>query len=401
MKSLMKNIRRVLLCMFLTGLSGVFAADVYWRPPNTSRNNWSANTSATYDFWSDVSGGTVVAGLRPGSQDNVQFLTTTSVVRLMGNIEVASITQNANRDLTLELDTWSSQAGITDTHVLASISGNVNLGVNANSIIKVTISGANQTRNVTTSMFVGGQFTLANRSNKGLSTLTVETGGNLTVGAGLVLMTANNAGGQATLIASGGSIYVGGNLQNSSADGIALLDWTAGTIAMVGSNLAVNNAGTGVLRVSGDTTRGLQVFGSGNYMQAATAQMHLRVSGTGQTISMGGGSFEGDYDYVFVRSDGQSAVIAGTVYLDISNYILQEGDKINIAYASVMTVDNGLLVRGNWDTSAGYFSWDVVDSVVDSKDFKALQLTYHLIPEPAASAGLLGLLALVLVARRR
>ena len=296
-------------------------------------------------------------------------------------------------------------------------------------------------------VYVNGMMSIGGSFSAGLTY--VNTGAYLLNNGSLYLHTSTPT------IAAAGNNYAGwaAGIESRRASSTGSFIWSGGNFSANYLREHLNNTGSGTLvmstltysqdtsndyanygQVTGENKIGrmaLSDFGwsgttfsaavsSANYSQGAGAKMQIDVMGKA----------EGQYDQLrwIGGSTADTTTASGNVYLSVGTTIeiilddthtLQVGDTIDIIVAGDIVISGNDITNIVLAGDGQYFSANIVDVTLftnsygdliagtnmygssDSVAAKALRLTYQGIPEPGMSAGLLGVLALAFVTRRR
>jgi len=292
----------------------------------------------------------------------------------------------------VQIKKFQVSSAVDAVNAILTISGNATFSLNQ--FLVVATSGRNSgfglRLNDGSTMNVTGAFCMTGTTAYALysaQTTVTQAGGtmNISAGTGLLLTgtSSGNANGTGYYWLQGGTLNVTGGKGIVAGLGTAYFLWQGGSLNTVGIDTSLYNYATGNLTPGGDGAVGtMTAYATGlTYSQAATANMTIDIKddSTYDQIVWTGGTAEFE--------DG-TTITLNLIDDDLS--VLTMGQTFDILVADGITAGTFTLL-GKYASS---FSVNVIGGNV-------LQLKYGDIPEPAVSAGLLGALALALVARRR
>ena len=344
----------------------------FWMPPGGEPPDLTAN------IFSTVNGGdpTGVNPMDGGATDSNVFINVPRRVYVSGgHIEINRLTvscgEDANNPDVYNTLTISKNATFSTRHFLVIGTSGRDSYFN----IRLLSGG---TMDVSDSFYLTGTTSNANYS---ATTTVTQSGGVMNVSAitGLMLTgtVSGAANGTGTYYLEAGTLNVTGGQGISKGLGQGDLFWTGGSLNTVGVDFDLYNEG-GNLTPGGDGVIGT--------MKAyATGLVYEQVSSACLSIDIG---TAGAHDFIDWTGGSVSFWADSQISLNlIDNPSLTTGQTFDVMVADSINAENFTLI-GDF---ASQFSVAVVDG-------NTLRLTY--IPEPAAIAWLLGVLALVAMRRR-
>ncbi len=291
-------------------------------------------------------------------------------------------------------------------------SGATNLGVSGSAALAIS-GGAVTFSNITLGANIGssGVITMSNGSLKGQTT---SIGVN---GTGALYITGGNAtfaslklgagySGSGTIRLTGGTLTSVGGSNTMGAGGAGFFVVDGGTATM--TSVFVGGESAGTLDLKSGSFYGIGGFMVGNHASGATGT--LTVSSNMDNVNLEN-VFFGQAADVTLRVDGNDATYGGA-FVHVNELFMnaQGSYVIDLSdYTGSLGVPLAILTAQQVDQPATEISWIIKGYAADKSEGKVLYSFWEdgtlyvgmTIPEQAASAGLLGLLALAFVARRR
>lgn len=394
-----------ILSIGLLSLSGAFGATV------TSSANGNAASAST---WTNST--------LPSAYDTVVIKNT---VTFSNALTIRSIQARANNAKTIV----TTGANLVFTGSTANNQGFLQVGYNNYSVpiaVSMAIEGGNVAIKNNGTIGLGNLVVAVGANNGSIygttsATLTISGGTTLVEGGVVLAQASANCVANGTLSMTGGTLYVmsarsdagvGIRLTNNSGGTYsATFNWTGGNLAVARQVESLTNTGsgnlifgnynstTGVFAAAGGTTR----LNGGYFSSALTYTQGASASATFNLQSASVYDQMLWYDATNAVAGNTVALANGTtIYLNLvdgATYSL--GDTINILITDTLTIDGEAASASN--LSKLHFAGNGADnfeaSLSSVSGRTALTLTY--VPEPATAASLLGLIALLLVARRR
>ncbi len=266
-----------------------------------------------------------------------------------------------------------------------------------------------------------------------MATLSINSGTVLNEGYIALSSATNNSSytttASGTLNLNGGTLYVL-SARGDKQVGIRLaagnggvengvFNWNGGNLAVSRQVESLSNTGSGNLIFANYNTAngtfakagGTTALYSNNRANFSSALTYTQGAGASMTVNIqNAASYDRLewYDHVSTSTVGGNTVdlAAGTtIYLSLTDdFAMVEGQTINIVVADIILIDGQIASDSNIDlinfiVNGGEALFDASIGTVGGR--QAIILEYAGIPEPAASAALLGLLAVAAVARRK